>query len=61
MEEKETLHKKSKTSFGKLILADEKTAPQFSKNKEFNLSFNKISPSLQVFPKLTDSLQEVSQ
>lgn len=31
MEEKETLFKKSKTSFGKLILADEKTSPQFSK------------------------------
>jgi hypothetical protein len=30
MEEKETLQKKSQTSFGKLILADEKTAPQIS-------------------------------
>jgi hypothetical protein len=30
MEEKEALQKKSSTSFGKLILADEKTAPVFS-------------------------------
>lgn len=30
MEEKETLQKKSYTSFGKLILAAEKTAPTFS-------------------------------
>jgi hypothetical protein len=31
MEEKEALTKKSHTSFGKLILADEKTNPTFSK------------------------------
>jgi hypothetical protein len=31
MEEKESMQKRSKTSFGKLILADENTAPQFSK------------------------------
>ena len=32
MEEKEAIQKKSHTSFGNLILADEKTSPQFSKN-----------------------------
>jgi hypothetical protein len=31
MEERELLNKKSFTSFGKLILAKEKTAPAFSK------------------------------
>jgi hypothetical protein len=31
MEEKEALQKKSQTSFGKLILADEKTNPMYSK------------------------------
>ncbi len=31
MEEKEALQKKSYTSFGKLILADEYTKPQYSK------------------------------
>jgi hypothetical protein len=30
MEEKEMLQKKSYTSFGKLILADEKTNPMYS-------------------------------
>ena len=30
MEEKELLGKKSSTSFGKLILADEKTQPTYS-------------------------------
>lgn len=31
MEEKELIQRKSYTSFGKLVLADEKTNPMFSK------------------------------
>jgi hypothetical protein len=32
LEEKEILEKKNHTSFGKLLLADEKSSPGYSKN-----------------------------